>query len=83
VIPSYRPTREARQRFSRQCEAILARLQKGPATNRELAQLSLKYTSRLSEIRQAGYTVDVVKHDHKTGLVTYALATRGQMEMFG
>jgi hypothetical protein len=63
----------SRARLSRQCQAILDRLTQGAATNRELAELALKYTSRLSDIRAAGYDVRVVAHDHVTGLVTYRL----------
>src|SRR5580698_4926077 len=47
------------KRLSRQCVAILERLQRGPATNRELSELSLKYTGRISELRQAGYNIKV------------------------
>jgi hypothetical protein len=60
-------------KLSRQCLAILERLQAGPATNRELAEIALKYTGRLSELRQAGYGVQVLTHDKRSGLVTYRL----------
>ena len=61
-------------RLSKQCGLILERLRaNGTATNRELSLLSLKYTSRISEIRQAGYDVRVISRDHETGLNTYAL----------
>tara|TARA_Y100000310_G_scaffold316852_2_gene369061 strand:+ start:2515 stop:2820 length:306 start_codon:yes stop_codon:yes gene_type:complete len=36
---------------------ILARLQRGPATNAELSTISLKYTSRISDLRAAGFEV--------------------------
>ena len=49
----------------------LERLRLGPATNAELAQLALKYTSRISDIRAAGYVVDKVRREG--GTVTYAL----------
>jgi hypothetical protein len=45
------------RRLSSQNARILERLQKGPASNYELAQISLKYTSRLSDLRKAGYVV--------------------------
>lgn len=38
-------------RLTGQNAAILARLRQGPATNRELAEISLKYTSRISDVR--------------------------------
>jgi hypothetical protein len=64
---------EARPRVSRQCREILERLREGPATNKELAAKSLKYTSRLSEIREAGYTVRCVAVDIKNGVYRYEL----------
>lgn len=66
-------------RLSRQCAAILALLRQGPATNRQLADLSLKYTSRISEVRAAlkphGETVIVLERNRETGLVLYGLAS--------
>jgi hypothetical protein len=62
-----------RPRLSRQCAAILARLEQGPATNRDLAGLSLKYTSRISDLRKAGYQVAVTDHDRGSGRTVYAL----------
>jgi hypothetical protein len=46
-----------RARFARQCDAILDRLQSGPASNIELAKLSLKYTGRVSDLRKQGYEI--------------------------
>jgi hypothetical protein len=63
---------EAR-RVSRQCGLILARLKVGRATNRELAQLSLKYMSHISDLRNSGYMIEVVSRDRETGLVEYEL----------
>lgn len=60
-------------RLSRQCRLILERLRVGAATNRELSELSLKYTGRISELRQAGYDVRVIQRDHESGLNTYRL----------
>ncbi len=45
------------QRLTGQNALILARLRQGPATAAELAQISLKYTSRISDLRAAGYEV--------------------------
>lgn len=47
-----------RQRLSGQSLAIYNRLKAGKASNRELAQISLKYTSRISDIRAAGFAVE-------------------------
>ena len=49
------------------------RLQQGPATNVELAALALKYTSRLSDLRAAGYTITVTARDYATGRTVYRL----------
>ena len=70
--PGVTPAEEAR--LSDQCKAILSRLRKGPATNRELATIALKYTGRLSDLRAAGFKVEPVSHDRQTGLVTYQLS---------
>ena len=50
---------------------ILARLEQGPATARELADITLKYTQRLSDLRKAGY--DVQCSEAAGGLSTYYL----------
>lgn len=44
-------------RLSKQCAAIIARLRLGSATNRELSEIALKYTSRVSDCRDAGYNI--------------------------
>jgi hypothetical protein len=60
------------RRLTGQSAAILARLQQGPATARELSALSLKYTSRISDLRKAGYDVRC-REDAETGVSTYTL----------
>lgn len=60
-----------RPRLSTQAQAILDRLRSGPATNKELAQIALKYTSRISDCRAAGHKIEVVAKDG--GTVTYRL----------
>ncbi len=45
------------KRLSRQCEAILHMLRIRPHTNDELAAVSRKYTSRISDIRAAGHKI--------------------------
>ena len=62
-----------RPRLSRQCQAILERLRRGPATNDELAQIARKYTSRVSDCRASGFEIEVTSRDFKTGLTTYEL----------
>lgn len=55
LTPNVRPQDQARLRGHNL--AILERLTQGPATNHELSQISLKYTSRISDLRKAGYTI--------------------------
>ncbi len=69
-------------RLSGQCLAILRRLGEGPATNVELSKLSLKYTSRISEIKQAGHDVRAVRE--KGGVWRYSLIPpSAQLALFG
>lgn len=56
-----------------QAEKILDRLRLGPATNAELAAISLKYTSRISDLRAKGFDVQVVEQDRATGVTIYEL----------
>ena len=59
------------KRLSGQNAAILERLRQGPATNAELAAMSLKYTSRVSDLRDHGYVI--VCGRGTGGLNTYRL----------
>lgn len=53
---------------------IIERLQKGPATNGELAQIGgLRFGGRIFELRKEGYDIRIVASDHETGMVTYRL----------
>lgn len=67
LVPAEKP------RLSRQNQAILERLRRGPATNDELAKLARKYTSRVSDLRAAGYDVRLIDHDRVTGITRYQL----------
>jgi len=60
-------------RLSRQCRLIIDRLRRGDATNDQLAQISRKYTSRISDLRKAGYTIICLHQDHVTGETIYRL----------
>jgi hypothetical protein len=66
-----RLTGEDRERFARQQDAILDRLRRGPVTNRELAQIALKYTSRVSDLRSRGFRIEARRLPR--GLVVYTL----------
>jgi len=56
-----------------QADQILERLREGHATNAELAEISLKYTSRISDLRARGIDVRVIRQDRSTGLTVYGL----------
>lgn len=70
-------------RLSAQCAEILRRLAQGPATNRELATVALKYTSRVSDLREAGWDIACDRLDG--GLTRYQLLGRlkPQLDLFG
>ena len=77
VIDSHVTDAPEQARLSGQSARILARLEQGPATNRELAEISLKYTSRVSDVRHylkdKGRNVKVIDRDHVTGRTVYGL----------
>ena len=64
---------EEKPRLSRQCRLILERLRMGPASNKELAGIALKYTGRISDLRKSGYDIRLVSQDKKSGLAIYEL----------
>lgn len=67
VVPAESP------RLTGQNLKILQRLRQGQASNKELSQIALKYTSRISDLRKFGFDVVVVNRDYETGLTFYAL----------
>lgn len=48
-------------KMSAQCAVILAQLRQGPATSLELSKLSLKYTSRISDLRKSGHKIKALR----------------------
>lgn len=46
-----------RPRTASQTQKIVERLKQGPASNLELAGIALKYTSRISDARAAGFDI--------------------------
>jgi len=67
--PNTNPTDE--HRLSGQNKLILDALADGPKTNKQLAFFSLKYTSRISDLRAAGYVIDCERL--QGGLTLYRL----------
>lgn len=70
--------REDRKRLRGQNLAILERLRLGPATNVELAAISLKYTARISDIRSAGYSIEAKRVEG--GIFEYWLTEKTSCE---
>ena len=71
--PAVDPIAVEGKRLSRQCQAILERLQAGRASNDELSRIARKYTGRISDLRAAGHKVKLVERNHETGLTWYEL----------
>jgi hypothetical protein len=63
------------RRLAGQISRILARLKEGPATARELSDISLNYRARLSDLRKHGYVIRC-DEDFSTGKSLYTLERR-------
>ena len=61
-------------RLTGQNALVLDALRDGPKTNKQLAFFSLKYTSRISDLRASGYKIHCERLDG--GLRLYRLETR-------
>ena len=72
ISPTGAPTAAA-PRLSAQSAAILSLLRERPRSNAELSRVALKYTSRISDIRAAGYRVEAFNQNHVTGEAWYRL----------
>lgn len=68
---------DAKPRLSTQCAEILALLATGAASNDQLSMIARKYTSRISDLRKAGYRIVNFDHNKKTGLAWYRLEPTG------
>lgn len=64
---------EAIPRLNNQCWQIVDLLRAGDQTNAALSAISLKYTSRNSDLRMNGFDVDCYYHNKKTGEAWYHL----------
>lgn len=70
--------RQEKARLSDQCATILAWLSQGRCRNTDLAQVSLKYTGRISDLRKKDYDIRVVERNYATGETWYALFINGR-----
>jgi len=67
-------------RLTKQCASIVARLQKGPATNTELSSIALRYSARIFELRKAGYQIEIISRDDESGVCLYSLTKEPKNE---
>lgn len=72
-IQTPHPSGENPRRLSAQCEQILARLKRGPASNTELSAIAMRYSARIFDLRRRGYKIEITARDTDTGAVTYEL----------
>jgi hypothetical protein len=73
--PKVRGTEEE-PRLSRQCQAILARLKEGPASNSDLMRIAQRFGARIHDLRGAGYAIEIQSRDRVTGVTIYAMEPR-------
>lgn len=66
-----------KKRLSGQNRKILDLLRRGPATGRELAAISMKYTSRVSDLRKAGCEIECQQRAGGNSLYTLTHAPHG------
>jgi hypothetical protein len=53
------------ERYHYQRTRILAALREGPVNSRQLSAIALRYSSRIHELRQRGYTITLRRHAGK------------------
>lgn len=58
-----------------QKDRILARLQRGPATNRDLNDIAFRYSARIAELRNEGHRIEWAAVKGRPGLTVYRLET--------
>lgn len=64
---------EAKPRLSEKSLEVLAMLRKGEVTNVELNQIALDYRGRIRDLRAAGYRIECLDKQSKTGVTRYKL----------
>jgi len=76
MSPATKQSDRSRTSAASQRQAILDRLRRGPATTVELAAIALKYTGRVSELRQAGHVITATPIEG--GVYRYTLVEPGR-----
>jgi len=77
MSPATKQSDRSRTSAASQRQAILDRLRRGPATTVELAAIALKYTGRVSELRQAGHVITATPIEG--GVYRYTLVEPGRV----
>jgi hypothetical protein len=72
VKPTPEPPRASTHRAK-----ILDLLKQGSVTNFELAEICIRYSARIHELRQAGYEIETGLVNRDTGLSVYRLKEQG------
>lgn len=66
-------------RLNRHCQAILELFEGGAeVTNIQMAEISKNHTARISNLRAAGYAIDITRRDRKSGVCWYRLKKQGR-----
>lgn len=64
---------ENKPRLSKKCLEVLAMLRKGEVTNVELVQVALDYRGRIRDLRAAGFRIECLDKQSKSGVTRYKL----------
>lgn len=64
---------EAKPRLSKKSLEVLQMLRKGEVTNVELAQIALDYRGRIRDLRAAGFRIECLDKQSKSGVTRYKL----------
>jgi hypothetical protein len=64
---------ENKARLSKKCLEVLAMLRQGEVTNVELAQVALDYRGRIRDLRAAGFRIECLDKQSKSGVTRYKL----------
>lgn len=64
---------ESKPRLSKKSLEVLVMLRKGEVTNVELAQIALDYRGRIRDLRAAGFRIECLDKQSKSGVTRYKL----------
>lgn len=64
---------ESKPRLSKKSLEVLAMLRKGEVTNVELVQIALDYRGRIRDLRAAGFRIECLDKQSKSGVTRYKL----------